>query len=379
MGRTIVSIISEQTTPNYIFIREMYKEGDKLLMIMSKDDKIIQKQRFIEDTLNLSSISTTITFDNKGDEEKWQTMKNKIESYLTPNEEYLVNLTGGTKYMALAVEMIFSSYNSKFYYIPFPKNIILQLYSDNVYEIAYRVTVKEYMGLYGLPINVSYTTQNYEYAKHFFYMFTDNHFMQHHYTILEKLRAYRNSKRPLSIEDLETRDDTDKKPRISGLSSFLKYINFPLKDQHYSTIDKYEIRYITGGWFEEYTYYLIKEKLKPTDLQLGVEIKETQTTNMNDLDVVFTLGNKLFVVECKTGVGKPSLFSQIVYKASALKEALLGLSGSSYIFSLSNADEKLSNVAKNMGVAYCDATYFTPTENDNLLSLVSKIKNYAHD
>lgn len=100
---------------------------------------------------------------------------------------------------------------------------------------------------------------------------------------------------------------------------------------------------------------------------------------MNDLDVVFTLGNKLFVVECKTGVGKPSLFSQIVYKASALKEALLGLSGSSYIFSLSNADEKLSNVAKNLGVEYCDATYFTTKENDNLLSLVSKINNYAHD
>lgn len=377
MSRTIVSIISEQTIPNYIFIKEMYEEGDKLLMIMSNDDKIIQKEQFIENTLNYPFKPTTIIFDNKGDEESWQAMQEKIVPYLNPDEEFLINLTGGTKYMALAVEMIFSSYNSKYYYIPFPKNTILQLHSDNAYDIAYRVSVEEYMGLHGLPVSASFITQSKAYAQHLLYMFTDKHFLQKHYMVLEKLRAYRDTKKPLLIEELETREDTDKKPRISGLSSFLQYINFPLRDKCRAKIDKYEIRYITGGWFEEYTYYLVEEKFKPTDIQLGVLIRETQTTNMNDLDVVFTLGNKLFVIECKTGVGKQSLFNQIVYKSSALKETLLGLPGKSYIFSLSNADERLYNIAKNMGVIYCDVTYFS--ENDKLESWVKNIQSYAHN
>ena len=35
MSKTIVSIISEQTSPNYIFIKEKYQDGDKLLFISS--------------------------------------------------------------------------------------------------------------------------------------------------------------------------------------------------------------------------------------------------------------------------------------------------------------------------------------------------------
>ena len=143
------------------------------------------------------------------------------------------------------------------------------------------------------------------------------------------MKAFFFAHKPVKISFLETKEDTERKPAIKGLSKFLEFISYPIKNV--DIIDKYDIRYITGGWFEEYVYYLIKDILKPTDIQIGVLIRETRETNMNDLDVVFTLGNKLFVIECKTGVGGRSLFSQIVYKASALKETLLGLSGKSYL------------------------------------------------
>ena len=370
MSRTIVSIISEQTIPNYIFIKEMYFPGDKLIFIASQNERIISKCDNIINTLEWNINPIKIVFPKKGDEENWSSMHDVITPHLSKEEQYIVNLTGGTKYMALAIEMIFSKYKSEFYYIPFPKNTILKLRENHVETIKYRTNVSEYMNLYGLPIYSSSVTHDEKYALHFFEIFKQ--FSPNEISLLEKLRAYRDTK-PVEILYLETKDDTEKKPTIKGLAKFLNFISYPVD----RIINKYDIRYITGGWFEEYVYYLIKRTLNPTDIQLGVLIKETKVTNMNDLDVVFTLGNKLFVVECKTGVGGRSLFSQIVYKASALKETLLGLSGKSYIFSLSSEDEKLQNVAKNMDVTYCDKTYFEHTE--KFKDLIIKINAYAND
>ena len=159
-----------------------------------------------------------------------------------------------------------------------------------------------------------------------------------------------------------------------GSVTALEKISYPKTE---GKIDKYDIRYITGGWFEEYIYHLMKDCLSPSDIKIGVLIEKSTNTNMNDLDVVFTLGNKLFVIECKTGVGGRSLFSQIVYKASALKETLFGLSGKTYIYSLSPEDKDLKTVASNMGVTYCDETYFNNEE--KIQELITSIKLYAND
>ena len=82
--------------------------------------------------------------------------------------------------------------------------------------------------------------------------------------------------------------------------------------------------YISGGWFEEYMYILLEPYMKAGqiyDLRIGLEIafKETidkkQSFALGDLknvlgetyqelDLVFTDGRKLYIVECKAGTVK---------------------------------------------------------------------------
>jgi len=82
--------------------------------------------------------------------------------------------------------------------------------------------------------------------------------------------------------------------------------------------------YISGGWFEEYMYLLLDPYVKSGkihDLRIGLEIsfKETidkkQSLGLGDLrsivgetyqelDLVFTDGKKLYIVECKAGAVK---------------------------------------------------------------------------
>lgn len=76
---------------------------------------------------------------------------------------------------------------------------------------------------------------------------------------------------------------------------------------------------------------------------------------MGRITQVFTKGNKLFVIECKTGVQTESKFNEIVYKACAINDALLGVSCYSYIFSLKKDDgHKLKRIADNMGLTFVD-------------------------
>jgi len=80
-------------------------------------------------------------------------------------------------------------------------------------------------------------------------------------------------------------------------------------------------KYIAGGWLEEYTYTLLKpfvESGKIKDLRIGLEIavknnqKNSSGHGLNqlqnifgssyqELDVVFTDGKRLYIIECKAG------------------------------------------------------------------------------
>lgn len=373
MSRTIVSIISEQIIPNYLFIKERFQHGDKLIFISSKKFETRHERIVNTLALNLPEVKN-IVLPNEGDEENWTSMNNAICPELSDKEEYIVNLTCGTKYMALAIERLFSKYNSRFYYIPYPKNVIIGFNSDEgLCPIKFRISIREYMQLHGIRTKEKSITQSKEYTQDFYTLFINNSFSQKEWEIIDKLRAYRN--KDIDINKIEECEGSEKRPSIPGLANFIRHICFPVSKE--GLLHHHEIQYITGGWFEEYTYTIINNGLSPNDIRIGVEIIGTEYTNQNDLDVVFVKGNKLFVIECKTGVGKESLFKEIVYKATALKEVLFGLSANSYIFSLTPENEKLTKTARNMGIQYCDRTYFE--NNEKTESLLNSINRKSYD
>ena len=371
MSKTIVSIVSEKTAPNYLVIKEMYQEGDELLYISS--DRMANRIDWIEQSLVLKISATRLVLE-EGEEEKWSIMTTKIEAELSKEKKYVVNLTGGTKLMALAVQRVFENYDSQFVYIPYPKNEIVNVSTGKTFDINYRLTVDEYFCLNNVAITKKSVVKSEAYSKSFFEMFVSDAFSQSDLEIIKRLQMYR-SKRTFTIGEYETKPDEEKKPQIPNLGKFLEKIAFPFDVK--GELSKYEVQYLTGGWFEEYVYYLVEKNLNPKDMAIGVFVEKSETTNMNDLDVVFTLGNKLYVIECKTGgTDENRLFNEVVYKASALKERLFSLSGNSYIFSLSSAKGDLVKIAKNLNTSYYTReTFLSPIEQQALLDSICKYSN----
>ena len=361
MSRVIVSIVSEQTAPNYLFIKEKYEEGDELLFISS--DKFKSNIDLFSKVLGKAVDSVILAPDA---EEKWNEMKKALEEHLCDEKEYLVNLTGGTKYMTLLVYSVFEKKNSSFYYIPLPKNVILRPGQDGWEGLKYRMTVENYFKIHGVIDNNQGNVyalgkkpvKTEEYTEKFFDKFINDEVDFNVRTDLQAYRGIKKDKKHLNdiIKGEYKYDGTVKFPEIENIREFLEEIEFPLECREH--LLKTEIDYLTGGWFEEYIYHRIKRDLNPDSIKLNIAIKESNNVNPNELDVVFTLGNKLFVIECKTGLkdknGK-NLFKEICYKASTVKDTTLGrLSAISYIISLSkdSRDNYNKETAKKMGINY---------------------------
>ncbi|WP_293739181.1 Card1-like endonuclease domain-containing protein [uncultured Parabacteroides sp.] len=368
MSRIIVNIISEQTIPNYLFVKEVFLPGDSLLFIASQ--KFSTRIDWIVKTLGISDISIESILFPEGGEERWVDMEFMLKEKLSSEHTYFVNLTGGTKYMSLLVQHVFETFSSSFYYIPYPQNILLQpLYNDSI-PLKYRLSVHEYLSNYNVSFTEKKLIRDESYCDYFFDRFVNGSM---DYKVLDLLRSYRNDKKR-AIVSIETCKSTEKRPCIEGLADFLEDVHFQVTENGF--LKRAEIEYLTGGWFEEYMFYKIQKNISPQDIKLSVLIQRTETSNLNDLDVVFVSGNKLFVIECKTGIAGVAMFNQTVYKASAIKEAVLGLSANTFIASLAQEDDNLRKTAKNMGVYYkCREDIDNPSRFESFMNQIKAIAN----
>ena len=382
MSKTIVNIIDKSNPmPAYLFTKEYYEEGDELLFISNEEEADcidhLAQQLEVEETL-----VKRIIVKRHEDKMLYEYICRTIKSELNADTQYYLNLAGGNRYMTLSVQHVFEEFNTLFFYTQTRENLIVKtifdhsIYDDDdeVFPIKHRMTLKEYFGLYGLQSDVDEPRKQVKetaFSQHLFTMFSQNLLGRTDFEVMTTLREKYRNWNYLRISDAE-KPVKDYMTPIPTLSKFLNYIGF--KPERNDSLQSYEMEYLTGGWFEEYVYALIKEVLKPDDIAMGVHISNGIIKHNNELDVCFMKANKLFVIECKTGVTSESLFNEIVYKVCALKEVLLGTSNS-YIFSLKK-DHKggWKKTAKYMGITFCDWLNLTKPELlKNILKSMDKI------
>ena len=382
MVKTIVNIISpEHPVAAYLFIKEFFEPGDRLLFIAANEDFscITPLVRCLKVDKELVQ---RIVLRRDVDSLLYERICRTINSHLDPQTTYYVNLAGGSRYMALSIQHVFSNYNSTFFYIQTHQNLIVKTIFDNsIYDdddeiipIRYRMKLSEYFEVYGLTHDLDRPKpliSDVQQAQHMFNLFTKQMLNNSDYRVMEVLREKYRGWKYLDIKEVETTIN-DRMIPIPNLGKFLDYIKFEPKER--GILQREELDYLTGGWFEEYVYHLIKTLLQPDEIAIGVHIDGiTEIKHNNELDVCFIKNNQFFVIECKSGIKSDSLFNEIVYKVSALKEVLLGLDCHSYIFSLKkDPTGDLKKITKYMDVTFFD--FDTLTHEDKFRKVLKKFE-----
>ncbi|MBO4328187.1 MAG: DUF1887 family protein [Bacteroidales bacterium] len=370
--KTLVNIISrEHPLAAYLFIKEHYVEGDRLLFIAANEDLDCITPLIAALQVD-KGVTQRIVLRRDADKYTYERICRVISSLVDKKAEYYVNLAGGTRYMALSVQHVFSNYNAHFFYVQTRENLIVKTIFDNsifdnddeIVPIRYRMDLAEYFTVHGLTHDLDTPralVASEEQTRWMFELFSQRKLNNTDYKVMEVLREKYRSWKYLNIAEVEQAVNDTMVP-IPNLSKFLDYIKFVPAEK--GVLSHEELDYLTGGWFEEYVYHLVKRHLDPDDIGIGVRIDGcTEIRHNNELDVCFIKNNRLFVIECKSGISSESMYNEIVYKVCALKEVLLGLDCNAYLFSLKkDPTGDLKKIARYMGITFCDFDVLTRDE-----------------
>lgn len=335
MATILVSLVSEQTIPNVLYIRECNNVDEYVFISTEKMDKKNVSQHIMEasGTVNNENSETVIVKEDSLQDIEKQLKKQPFNR----EDKFLVNLTAGTKIMAIGVYDFFKNLNSEIIYIPIGKSHYYRLYpgaKTSGEPIKYRIGVKDYLTGYGIsiknPKKIHQITYSITDTRSFFdfYINQDNDSLM----ALNDLRGFRGKKKLML-------SDVGKRLRMLLCECPIR------KFKETQELRKYEMKYLTGDWFEEYVYLLLKEYLSLDDdaIALGVQI-ERENVN-NEIDIMFTRENRLYVIECKTSIydsnQEKNILNDTLYKLSALKKDF-GLFVKPYLFTLSQEGDKIN-------------------------------------
>lgn len=157
MARILVSIVTENNLPNYLFIKQMEKdEGqfDQLIFMITDSIKEHKHDLRLFSALGLPEErirgSRRITLDS----EDYKANVEKLEAKFPPatGDTYTVNLTGGTKALAQSVHDAFAKCDSRFFTISQNGKKIFDFQADEPKDVTLSITLVHYLAMYGMKI-----------------------------------------------------------------------------------------------------------------------------------------------------------------------------------------------------------------------------------
>lgn len=268
---------------------------------------------------------------------------NKLTKYIESKKlnNIALNLTGGTKIMLLAGLNVAKRFNLKTYYIDTQARLI-SLDNFTSEQIAPISHVSEFLRATTFELeSIKNINNNYIQERK-----TLNELLFHHKNLLITLYSQLSK---LIQEDKKTFEMSA--PDFEMSNKFL-HISYKSKQGILRINEKFEIsghnkalRYIKGGWFEEYIYLqllpLMQKKGYIYDLQINTSLRIKKETHLyQEFDILFTDGYRIFIIECKSG----NIKTTDIEKLANIKQRYGNLSATCIL--ASTYTPKLPNVKK---------------------------------
>lgn len=345
MKTCLVSLVGEQTIPNVLMICDL--KPDYLLFITTPLMERKEKTKAILQTVFSRGLDYSGAYRAlEIAEDSVIALESTVMRWLdetTENYQFTVNLTGGTKIMSIGAYDLFKDFGSTMVYIPIPKNEYLIPFPKRrpkePVPLQTRLSVAEYLSAYGF--SVTNRRQLPEQAKRARSRKERTALLFQHYNeLMPMLRWIREGVLPQ--EKSARRKGCDFADRFQVGSDiqhcFLNQLGFRQEGNVFRKwIDKHEWEYLRGGWLEEFLYLTLYDILPDhADILLNVRCEDPQRTG-NEFDVIFTLENALYLVECKSlgaaegnEQGTGATINAFLYKLGALQRNF-GLTPTSFL------------------------------------------------
>ena len=319
-----VCIVSDQPIPNYVPVLDNTFRPREVILLVT--ERMRAKADALAHTLKTRCGVKTrqITIASEYD---MQEMEDKVLGELIAldeaKENIALNLTGGTKLMAIAAYRTFHDAGYPAFYFTATSNEVLLL--DNNERLTLqppKIKIEDYLRLHGYQIAANNQLQHSVPRER---QAIGEELVQRHpyYTdaitalngIISKGRA--QNRKTLTFTQNETWGALDDLIDLLARHDLLK-----TDGDKITFTDEDSLRYANGGWLEEYTFHLAASLPDIQDIALNVQIENAGNPHQpNELDIAILSHNILFVLECKTANLKADEKTQnALYKLETLKK-----------------------------------------------------------
>ena len=319
-----VCIVSDQPIPNYVPVLDnQFRPREVVLLVTGK---MQQKAAALEQTLKTRCGVKTrqIAIASEYD---MQEMEDKVLGELIAldeaKENIALNLTGGTKLMALAAYRTFHDAGYPAFYFTATSNEVLLL--DNNESLTLqppKIKIEDYLRLHGYQIaahnQVQRSVPRERQAIGEELIQRQQYFTQ----AISALNGIISEGRSKNRKTLTFAKSENWGAFNELLDLFASHGLLKTDGDKITFADEDSLRYVSGGWLEEYTYHIAASLPDIQDIALNVQIENAGNPHQpNELDIAILSHNVLFVLECKTANLKADEKTQnALYKLETLKK-----------------------------------------------------------
>lgn len=347
--KSMVCIIGGQHIPNLLGIYT--EKPERIFMLVTEGMK--NKEVFLRKAILLreSDYKPDIKTIKIGDENSIDIVCNELENIYKdyPVDDWVINLTGGTKPMSIAAYKFSEKHGLRTFYIAAGnQQIAIDLLGKTRIKLEHRVSTEEFLAGYGYDLINRSKLEESE-AKNLKLVDLAAKLTKHHkdeslQNLLEKLQEMKNDKNNLwkrkkkliltEGSELHLEDDFLRKEMANKFNLKAEGTNLT------GELDKHATEFLTGKWLEVFVWALLSKYMKETDkiwdLHLGMGVGEKDDGKNNDLDVSFIYDQKLCIVECKTGKQDHTPDTNPpLYKLEAIKSGITALRADTFFASTS--------------------------------------------
>lgn len=336
--KTMACLISHQHVPNLLAVQAVKPDRLVLLVTPAMKGKEADLLRALsKGNCDYASMHDIIEVD---DENSIQAVYAALDDAYKkhPDDEWIVNLTGGTKPMSIGAYAFSKDRGPKTLYIAAGnQHHAIDLLGGPSVTLDHHVSTAEFLAGYGFDLqNADAMEKNEREARNWIEIaaaLTAHHedpSLQQMLGKLQNLKKTNKNGLTLSDEDGVSLKDAALRSMIAR--------DFHLTESgtHLTGhLDKHAVEFLTGKWLEVFVWSLFLPFVNQGiwDLHLGAIIaKGNGPGENNEFDVSFMQDQSLSIVECKTGEQEhdPSANSTL-YKIEAIKSGLTAIRMKTYL------------------------------------------------
>ncbi len=302
--KTHVCMVSGQPAPNLLPLLDDELKPEKVILLATPQMK--DKAGYLQAVIQPLGIKVEIQSLDAAD--NFDAIQEKLLTLLSAeqNSNIALNVTGGTKWMAIAAQEVFRANNLPVFYVNIAQDTVLFLgEKQEPHKLQQRINLDNFLKANGYIIKEPSIPQGLMAKQREIceQMVGKVNEWQAALGQLNLLASYAEQKKSLSISFSDCNLQQDK--HLQALLAELSIANvLSISDNTAIKFSDEKSRFFSnGGWLEYYVNSLLNqlksEHIIQDSARLNLKIRSAMGSE-NELDIAFMANNHLHIIECKT-------------------------------------------------------------------------------